>query len=236
MLDVVLDGLHLRLDGGDLLVDGLCVEFGNLAHRLLHEPFDVLHQDLAAEDVLVGLHLREHVLQLLLPAVLVLLQDLIDLVLKEYPFEGCVVPLVLKLREPDLQLPLEKISRVVRVVDQYVLDREELRLVVHDDAGVRGDVALAVRERVEGIDGLVRGHIVRKVDKNLDLLRGHILDLLDLYLAFVLGFEDRVNEDVGSLSVRYLGDCHRVLVDLLDFGANLHAATSGSVLVVATIR
>ena len=106
MLYVVLDGLHLRLDGGDLLVDGLGVELGDLADRLLDKFLDVLHHDLAAENVLIGLHLREHVLQLLLPAVLVLLQDLIDLVLKEYPFEGCVVPLVLKLGEPDVKLPL----------------------------------------------------------------------------------------------------------------------------------
>ena len=145
------------------------------------------------------------------------------------------MPLVLKLGEPDVKLPFEKIPCVVRVVDQYVLDREELRLVLHDDAGVRRDVALAVRERVQSVDRLVRGHIVRKVDKNLDLFRGHILDLLDLDLAFVLGLQNRVDEDVGCLSVRDLGDGHRVLVDLLDFGADLHAATSGSVLVVTAV-
>ncbi len=145
------------------------------------------------------------------------------------------MPLVLKLREPDLQLPLEKIPRVVCVVDQDVLDGQELRLVVHNDAGVRGDVALAVRERVEGIDRLVRGHIVRKMHKDLDLLGCHVLDLLDLYLAFVLGLEDRVDEYVGCLPVRNLCDGHRVLVDLLDLRAHLHAAATGSVLVVAAI-
>ena len=146
------------------------------------------------------------------------------------------MPLVLKLREPDLQLPLEKISRVVRVVDQDVLDREELRLVVHDDAGVRGDVALAVRERVEGVDGLVRGHVVRKMDEDLDLLRGHVLNLLDLDLALVLGLQDGVDEDVGCLSVGDLGHRDGVLVDFLDPGAHLHASAPRSVLVVAAVR
>ncbi len=196
MLDVVLDGCHLSLDGGDLFVNGFRVELGDLSDRLLHEFLDVFHQNLAAENILIGLHFGEHVLKLLLPTVLVLFQDLIDLVLKEYPFEGGVVPQVLQLREPDLKLPLEEVPRVVCVVDQDVLDGEELRLVVHDYACVRGDVALTVSERVESVDRLVRGHIVRKVDQDLNLLGCHVLNFLDLDLAFVLGLEDRVYEDV----------------------------------------
>ena len=235
VLDVVLYGLHLGLDGSDFLVDGLRVELGDLADRLLHELLDVLHQDFPSEDVLVGLHLGEHLVQLLLPAVLVLLQNLIDLVLEEYPFEGGVVPLVLQLGEPDLKLPFEKVSGVESVVGQYVLDGEELWLVVHDDAGVRRDVALTVREGVQGVDGLVRGHVVREMDENIDLLCGHVLDFLDLDLAFVLGLKDRVDEDVGCLPVRNLRDGHRVLVDFLNLCAHLHAASAGSVLVVAAV-
>ena len=48
---------------------------------------DVFHRDLTAEEVLVVLHLGEHIVELLFPAALVLLEDLVDTVLKEYPLK-----------------------------------------------------------------------------------------------------------------------------------------------------
>ena len=190
MLDVVLDLLHLVLDRGDLLVHGLGVELGYLADRLLDELVDVIHGDLPAEEVLVVLHLGEHIVKLLFPTLLVLLENLVNPVLEEYPLKGVVMPLVLEFVEADAQLPFQKILGVVGVIDEYVLDTQELRLVVHNHAGVRGDVALAVGEGVESVYRLVRGDIVRQVDDDLHLVRGHVLDLLDLDLSLFLSLDD----------------------------------------------
>ena len=236
MLDVVLHLLHLSLDRGDLLVHRLGVELGDLADRLLHELVDVVHDDLPAQEILVVPHLGEDIIELLLPALLVLLEDLVHPVLEEYALKGIVVPLVLQLTETDLELPLENVPCVERVVDEYVLDREELRLVVHDHAGVRGYVALAVGEGVQGVDRLVRGHIVGKVDYDLHLVSGHVLDLLDLDLALLLGLDDRVLDDLGGLAVGNLGDRYGVLVNLLDLRADLDASASRPVLVIAAVR
>ena len=235
MLDVVAYLFHLGLDRGNLLVHCLGVELGDLADRFLDKPVDVFHDDLPSEKVLVVLHLIEHVPELFLPALLVLFQDLVDPVLKEYPFERVVVPFVLKFSETYLQLPLQQVLGVEGVVDEYVLDAQKLGLVVHDNAGVRSYVALAVGEGVESVDGLVGGNVVGKVDDDLDLVRRHVLDLLDLDLALVLSLDYGVLDDLGSLPVRNLGDGDRVLVDLLDLGADLHAAAAGSVLVVAAV-
>ena len=145
------------------------------------------------------------------------------------------MPLVLELVETNPQLPLKKIPGVEGVVSKDVLDTEELRLAIHDHAGVRGNVALAVSESVEGVDGLVRRHVVGKVDDNLDLVRGHVLDLLDFDLAFILCLDDRILYDLRGLSVRNLGDGDGVLVDLLYLGADLDAAASRSIFIIAAV-
>ena len=130
VLELVPHVLHLVLQGVDLLVQGLGVELGNLADRLLHELQDVVHHDLAVEEVLVLLHLGEDVVELLLPVALVLLQHLVDAVLEEDALQGVVVPLVLQLAELDLQLTAQEFAGVERVVLEDVVDGQELRLVL----------------------------------------------------------------------------------------------------------
>ena len=232
MLNLVLHLLHLGLDGGDLLVHRLGVETRDLPDGLLHEPVDVFHDDVALDQRTVFLHGLEDGVLLRVPGREILLfQQLVNAVLEEDALQGVVVPLVFQFGEPDLQLALQQLQRVVRVVDEDVLDRQELRLVVYDDAGVRRDVALAVGEGVQGVDGLVRRNVVGQVDEDLHLVRRHVLDLLDLDLPLVLRFQDGVDQHVRRLPVGHLGDCDRVLVDLLDAGADLYAPAPGSVLV-----
>ena len=235
VVQLVLDGLHLGLDGVNLLVEGLGVELGDLADRLLHEAVDVVHRDRAVQQVLVLLHLREDVVELLLPGALVLLEDLVDAVLEEDALERIPVPLVLQLAELDFELAAQDVAGVVGVVLEDVVHGEELRLAVLDDAGVRGDGGLAVREGVEGVDGLVRGYVVGEVDDDLDLLRGHVLDLLDLDLALFAGLQDGVDQHVGGLPVGDFRDVDRVLVDLLDLGADLDDAAALAGVVLAAV-
>ena len=83
MVKVVLHLLHLSFDSPQLLIHSLGVELGNLSHRLLHEPVDILHEDRPFKKLLELHHLVEHFLKLRLPSLCVLLQYLIYFVLKE---------------------------------------------------------------------------------------------------------------------------------------------------------
>ena len=235
MLDVVAHDGHLFLQGEDLLVDGLGVELGDLADRLLHELEDVVQGDLPAEEILVVLHLREDVLDLRLPVLLVLLEDLVDAVLEENALQGAVVPVGLQFVQLDLQLLEQQVAGMVGAVLEDVVNRQELRLVVLDHAGVRRDVDFAVREGVQGVDGLVRGDVVGQVDEDVHLVGGHVLDLLDLDLALVLGPEDGIDDVLGVFPVGDFRDGHGVLVDLLDAGAHLDGAAPLALHVLAAV-
>ena len=234
-VDIVLHLGHFGFDAEYLLVVGLGVETGNLAHGLFHEPEDVVHHDLALEEVLIGEHLLEDVLQLVLPGLLVLFEHFVDAVLEEDLFQRAPVPVAFQFSEPDAQLRLQEVAGVHGVVFQDVVDAQELRLVVPDHAGVGGDVALAVRERVQGVDGLVGRHVTGQMDEDVHPVGGHVLDLLDLDLALVLGLEYGVDEHVGGLAIGNLRYGDRALVYLLDAGAHLHAASAAAVLVFAAV-
>ena len=235
VLNVGLDILHLVLDAEYLLVHRLGVELGDFSHRLLDKGEYVVHYDLAVEEVLVFLHLREHVVHLLLPAHLVLLQDLVYAVLEEDALQGTAVPLCLQLVKFDVELLEQQVTGVESAVFQYVVDREESRLVVLDDAGVGVDGVFAVGEGIEGIYGLVRGHVAGKVDEYVHLVRGHILDFLDLDLALLLGLEYGFDEVAGVFAVRGLRDCDSALVDFLDARTHLHAAAPAAFTVIAAV-
>ena len=224
VVDVVPDLLHLLFDGEDALVHGFHVEFGYLAHGLVHEAVDVFHHDRPAERPFVGLHRPQRILLLLVPAGLVLLENLVDAVLEVDALQRGVVPVALELVEADLQLVQEYVAGVVCAVFEDFVHGQELRLVVHNDAGVRGEVALAVRECIQRVYGLVGGHVAGQVDEDFDLVGGHILYLLDFYLALVLGFENGLYEVLGVFAVGDFGDGDGALVDFFDFGAHLHPA------------
>ena len=232
MLDVVAHPGDFLLYGQNLLVHGLGVELGDFAHRLLHELQYVVHDYLPAEQVLIALHVAEHVGELGVPVLLVLFQHLVDAVLEEYALQGAVVPFAFELVEPDVQLPEQQLTGVEGAVFQDVVDRQELRLVVPDHAGVGRKVEFAVRERVERVYGLVRGDVVGQMDHDVHLVGGHVLYFLDFDLALLLGLQDGLDYVLGVFAVGDFGDGYRVLVDFLDTGAHLHAAAplSGHVL------
>ena len=235
VVDVVLHLLHLLLDGAYALVHCLHVEFGNLPHGLVHEAVDVFHRDLAAKTLLVGLHLAERVFLLLFPAGLVLLQNLVDAVLEVDALQRAVVPVALQLVHADAKLLQQDVTRVEGAVLQDVVHGKELGLVVLDHAGVRGYVALAVRECVQRVDRLVRGHVSRQVDEDFHLVGGHVLDLLDLDLPLVLGLEDGLDEVLGVLAEGYLRDGDGALVYLLYTRAHLHAPAALALHILAAV-
>ena len=124
---------------------------------------------------------------------------------------------------------------MVCVVLQNLVDREEGGLVVPDHAGVGGYLGLALGEGVEGVYGLVGGDIGRKMDDNLHFLGGHIVNLLDVDLLLVLGFEDAVNDALGGLSVRNLRDGDGGLVHFVDAGTHLDHAAATALVVLGAV-
>ena len=235
VIQLVLDVPHLTLDREDLLVDGFGVELGNLADRFFNQLEDVLAHDFAAEEVLVLLHPGENLVDLGVPVALVLFQHLVDPVLEEDALQGVVVPFSFQFVQFDAQLFTQQLHRMEGVVAQDLLDVEELGLVVLDDAGVGGDAGLAVREREKRVDGLVGRDVVGQVDDDFDLGCRHVLDLLDLDLALILGFQDGIDDDLGGLAVGDLRDGDGVLVALLDLGADLDHAAAAPFLVLRAV-
>ena len=252
MVEIITDFVHLLLEIPDFLVNDLGVELGNLADRLLHELEDVFHCDFPLEKSLVLKHLGEDVLNLGIPGLLVLFQDFINPVLKENLLERGVVPAVLELVQPDLELFSKEFPGMIGIVGEDVVHTEELRLVVLDYAGVRGNGGLAVGECVECVDCLVRGNVVRQVYDYLRVpVRGnviwkmnhevgrvgrHILDFLYFDFSLSLGLENGLDERMGGLTVRYFLDSQCVLVDLLYFGAHLHDAAPLALHIFGAVR
>ena len=141
------------------------------------------------------------------------------------------MPVVFQLSQPDFQFLTQQVLGVQGVVAQHLVHPKELRLLVHNHAGVRRNGNLAVGEGVEGIDGLVRRHVVGQVDDDFGLLRGQVLNFLDFNLALVLGLHYGLHQQLGGLSVRHLRDGNSVLVNLFEFCTHFHHSAPATVVV-----
>ena len=190
MLKVVLNFLHLGLYSTKLFINSLYVKLGNFPYRLFYKSVYVFHDDWSFEELLILHHFIKDLIQLVLPCPCISFEYLIYLVFKEYLFERVVVPVILEFIEPDLKFKSEKVTRVLSTVSEHVIDTQYLRLVVKDHTGVRGNGDFAGCECVKCIDGLVRRHIIRKMNHDVHLVSGEVIDLLYLYLAGFLGLED----------------------------------------------
>ena len=215
MFEMVADLIYLVFDTPDLLIDCLGIELGYLPDRFLHEFQDVVHDDFLLEHVLILLHGTEYLIQLLLPCPGVAFEYLVDPVFEEYLFEGAVVPVSLQFIEANLQFLPEQVLGVLRVEPEDVIHAEELRLVIHDDAGVRRYGHFAVGECIQGIYRLVRRNIVREVDHDVGFAGGKVGYLLDLDLSLVLCLEYGLDKPVRRLPVRDFGDGESAFVYLL---------------------
>ena len=187
------------------------------------------------EQILIFLHLGEYLRYLAVPVGLVQLQQLVNSVLEEYSFQRAGVPLVFKLGKLDAKFLKEDVPCVVGTVFENVFYRHECRLVVLYDTGVWRDVIFTVRECVERVYGLVRRHVARKMNEDIDLVRGHVLYFLDFYLAAFLRFQDGLYKVLRVFAIWSLGDGDGAFVDFLDAGPHFHRAASPSVHIFAAV-
>ena len=104
------------------------------------------------------------------------------------------MPFLLELAELDLELLPDEVAGLPGAVFEDFGDAEEAGFVVLDDAGVRRDADLAVAEGVEGLQGGVGVDPGGKMDADLDVLGGAVLDLGDAHLALLVRLEDGIAE------------------------------------------
>ena len=187
MLQLVAHLLGIGLDLLDLDVGLLRVVTGDADELQFRQALHVLERHLAAQQLLEGLQpLVDGCIGLLARAAL--LHELVKLVFDEDPLERRGMPGGIQLLQPNLQLAPEEVFRVVGRTAQNLRHPEEMGFVVVDHAGVRGDRHLAVREGVEGVDGLVRGLVGGHLNDDLHLLGRIVVHLADLDLPFSLAF------------------------------------------------
>ena len=146
------------------------------------------------------------------------------------------MPVVFQLLHLVAELGFEDVAGVEGIILQDLVHREEGGLVLPDDAGVGAYLCLAVREGVEGVDSFVRGHIGRKVNHYLHLVRGHVLYLFDIDFLLVLSLDYGVDNGMGGFPVRDFRDCDGGLVYLVDARPYLHNASTLSLVVLGAVR
>ena len=131
---------------------------------------------------------------------------------------------------------MQQMQSVVYALLQNRAYVQELRLLVLDNAAVWRYAHLAVGKCVERVERLVRRYARSQVNKNLGLGSRDVLNLADLYLALLDGFQYALDERSGRLAERNLAYYQRLVVEFLDFCAHLYRAASLAVVVLAYVN
>ena len=234
MVQVVLRRLQVLLDLADLVVGLLAVVTRNTDKFQLGELLHVFKRHFTSQPHLEGFQTLIHG-GISLLAALAPLDQLVEPVLDEDAFERGGVPCLAQLAQPDFQLQPQQRLGVLGRAAQDLRNPEEVRLLVPDDARVRGDRHLAVGEGVERVDGLVRRLVGRDLNDDFDLVGRIVVDLSDLDLALVVGLDDRILDRLGGRGIGYFGDGERAFVDLRNLGAHLHRPAPQAVVIAAHV-
>ena len=131
----------------------------------------------------------------------------------------------------DFQFALEQLLGVVHGASEHVAHRKETRFVVVNNTAVGRDAHFAIRESIEGIDGLVGRSSGSEVNGNLYLGRSDVVHATDFYLAFFVGLEDALDERRDGLAKRNLGYDKRLAVALFDLRTHFHRSPTHTVVV-----
>ena len=187
---VALDFFYLRFCACYEFVGLVLVELKDASHLDFHESEDVVLSHFAHElriersesfiDVFAGSIHRLGVFEL---------ASLIYAFFDENLFERSEVERFKQFVAANFQFLADEVFGVVDRQAQHVAHSEELRHLVVDDAAVRRDAYFAVCEGVERVDCLVGRYARGELHDDFHLVRGVVVYLLSLYLAFLNGFQ-----------------------------------------------
>ena len=156
VLQLVVDVGESLVEHSDVVVGLVAVELDDALHLDFHEAQDVVARDFAVE---LRLEWLESLVDVLNSGVLVLgllvATILVDALLDEDFLERSKEERLHGLQSLNLEFALENILGVVNAELEQVGCREELWLLVLDDANIGRNACFAVAESVECVDGLV---------------------------------------------------------------------------------
>ena len=238
VVEVLDAGLDLLLQVLHQLVRFLGVELRDAEHLDLEQFLDILGAHLADQLRLEGREGTVHELDQFLFAQRVLVAFLfIDAVLDEDLLEGGIEIFLFQFGFLDLQFPLEQCLRVVAREPEQVAYRGKDRFAVLHNAAVRRYIDFAVREGIQGVDRFVGRRTRRQLHYDTGRVGGEVIDLLDLDLAFLVGFEDGLDDLRGGGAVGDLGDDERlIVVRLRDARAYLDRTAALAVVVAGHVN
>ena len=159
----------------------------------------------------------------------------VNLVLDKDLLQAREVPLFLKLVELYAEFGPQQVQGMLRGTLEQVGHPGKQRLVVLNHTAQGRNRHFTGRESVEGVHRLVRRNTGHQMQHNLHVLGRVVLDLLDLDLALVVGFDDGVNDTGRSRSKRNLRDDERLLVVYGNLGAATDATAAFTVVVLREI-
>ena len=232
----MVDAFDLSLDLRHELVGLVLIIFQDALHLDLEQSQVVVAGDVAQQLLFIGCELLvEEFHHGILVGSLLEAALLVHALFDEDALQRGEEELFLQLTLADEQLLAQQAHGAVGAVAQHVADGEEARFVVLDDAAVGRDIDLAVREGIEGVDGLVGRGARGELYLNLHVTGCHVDDAAGLDLAFLDGFGDGVLQSGGCFGERHFADDKRLVVELVDLGTDTHHAAALPVVVFAHV-
>ena len=160
---------------------------------------------------------------------------LVDPFFDEDLFERSEVQALLNLPALYLQLAAQDVPRAADGAAEQLADGEEVGLLLVDDAAVGRDAHFAIGEGVERVDGLIAGDAGGEMHEYVYFGRRVVVHTAYLYLPFLYGFQDTVDERGRGLAVGKFGYGQRLAVYLDYLGAYFHGASALAIVVSGNV-
>ena len=233
VVEVALYLFKLGLDAGNEFVGLVFVELQYALHLDFEQSQQVVAGHFAHKVFLKRLESLVDILQCSIGRFCILkLFTFVYTFFDEYLFERTEVQLLEQFVASYLEFALDEVFGVIHRASQHIAHREELRHAVVDHTAVGRYAYLAIGECIQGIDGLIARHAWHQVYQYLDTRGRVVIHLACFYLAFLYGFQYRVDKCCSRFAKRYLADSQSLVVDFLNLCTNTHRSASLSVVIL----
>ena len=137
----------------------------------------------------------------------------IDPFLDEYFFERRIMPCFFKFTTFNFKFKLQQGNGLISIDPEDFADSNKLRFIIFNDTTVGRNRNFAIGKGKQGINGFIGRHSRNQMDHDFNLIRSIIVNFLDFYFAFIIGFNDRFNKRSCSSSERHFGNnqCFTIL-------------------------